>query len=141
VNAVSTAGGHANLATGTGSVLGSRFAHHRRAAMRVQKGKQQEELNLAPVTLLVPAALEQSAYQLTSSQFVPALATSVNEFRQGGRTALDPIVEAILDASSSTAWYLAADNARSTPSSTASSTATRGCTSRTRSASTSTACA
>jgi hypothetical protein len=110
--AVTTAGGHANLATGTGSVLGTGSLTTGRAAMRVQKGKQQEELNLAPVTLLVPAALEQSAYQLTSSQFVPALATSVNEFRQGGRTALDPIVEAILDASSSTAWYLAADNSQ-----------------------------
>ncbi|MEG8007484.1 hypothetical protein U2444_14900, partial [Listeria monocytogenes] len=32
----------------------------------------------------------------------------VNEFRTGGRTALTPIVEPVIDANSSTAWYLAA---------------------------------
>jgi hypothetical protein len=29
---------------------------------------------------------------------------------RGGRTALEPIVEAVLDANSATAWYLAADS-------------------------------
>jgi hypothetical protein len=56
--------------------------------MRAKKGLQSEELNLAPKYLIVPAAKEQLAYQYTSSQFVPALASSVNEFRAGGRTAL-----------------------------------------------------
>lgn len=108
VTAVSTAGGHANLGTGTGSVLSTGSLATMRAAMRVQKGLNGEPLNVYPSFLIVPAALEQTAYQLTSSQYVPATATAINEFRQGGKTALEPIVEAILDASSTTAWYGAA---------------------------------
>lgn len=109
--AYTTAGsGHANLGTGAGSALGTGALITGRAAMRTQKGKQNEELNLAPSYLIVPAALEQTAYQMTSSQFVPTTATGVNEFRAGGRTALEPIVEAVLDATSATNWYLAADN-------------------------------
>jgi hypothetical protein len=57
--------------TGTGSVLSLTVAGHQRAAMRVQKGKAAEELNVAPAYLIGPAALEQSMYQFTSSQFVP----------------------------------------------------------------------
>jgi hypothetical protein len=34
----------------------------------------------------------------------------VNEFRQGGRTALEPVVEPLLDTDSATAWYLAANS-------------------------------
>jgi hypothetical protein len=40
---------------------------------------------------------------------VPATAGAVNEFRGGGRTAVEPVVEALLDANSTTAWYLAAN--------------------------------
>lgn len=109
VTAVTTAGGHANLGTGTGSALSTGSMTTGRAAMRVQKGYAGEVLNLAPAYLIVPAALEQTAYQLTSSQFVPATASAINEFRAGGRTAVEPIVEALLDASSTTGWYFAAD--------------------------------
>ena len=77
--------------------------------MRLQKGAQAEELNIAPRFLLVPAALEQKAYEFTSTNYVPATKAEINEFRAGGRTALEPIVESVLDANSSTAWYLAAD--------------------------------
>ena len=76
--------------------------------MRLQKGLQSEELNLTPAYLIVPAAKEGLAYQYTSANYVPASASNINEFRAGGRTALEPIVEALLDASSGTAWYLAA---------------------------------
>jgi hypothetical protein len=108
--AVTTAGGHANLASsGAGSALQASSLVTGRTAMRLQKGYQSEELNIAPSYLIVPAALEQTAYQLTSNQYVPAVATNVNEFRQGGRTALTPVVEPILDAASATAWYLAAE--------------------------------
>lgn len=112
VTAVTTAGGHANYATGTGSALSLTSLATSRAAMRIQKGYQSEELNLAPSYLIVPAALEQSAYQFTSSQYVPAAPANVNEFRAGGRTALEPIVEAYLDGTTNgtTAWYLAADS-------------------------------
>jgi hypothetical protein len=107
--AVTTAGGHANLA-GSGGVISIATLTAGRAAMRLQKGLQSEELNLAPRYLIAPATQEQVAYQFTSANYVPAQASNVNEFRVGGRTALEPIVEALLDANSTTAWYLAADN-------------------------------
>lgn len=110
--AVTTAGGHANLATGGGSVLQFSSLTTMRTAMRLQKGLQSEELNLTPSGIIVPAALEQTAYQLTSSQYTPATQATVNEFRSGGRTALDPIVEPILDANSATAWYAFANNSQ-----------------------------
>jgi hypothetical protein len=101
---------HKNLGSGAGSALQFSALTTARSAMRVQKGFQNEELNLVPATLIVPAALEQTAYQLTSSQYVPAKQADTNEFRTGGRTALEPVVEPILDAVSATAWYLAANN-------------------------------
>lgn len=107
--AVTTAGGHANLGTGTGSALSTGSMATARTAMRRQVGLNSEPLNIAPSFLIGPATLEQTMYQLTSSQYVPATATAINEFRAGGKTALEPIVEAILDGSSTTAWYMAAD--------------------------------
>ena len=106
--AITTAGGHANLGTSGASALQLSSLTTARAAMRVQKGLAGEELNLAPSFLIVPAALEQTAYQLTSNQYMPATPGNVNEFRTGGRTALEPVVEPVLDANSATAWYLAA---------------------------------
>lgn len=106
--AITTAGGHANLGTGTGSALSATSLTTMRTAMRVQKGLASEPLNIAPAFLIVPAALEQTAYQNTSANYVPATQSAVSEFRAGGKTALEPIVEAVLDGSSSTAWYAAA---------------------------------
>lgn len=103
---------HANLGTGGGSALQFSSLAAGRTAMRLQKGMQSEELNLAPSFMIVPVALEQTAYQLTSSNYTPATKSEVNEFRAGGRTAVEPIVEPILDANSSTAWYLAAQNSQ-----------------------------
>jgi len=110
--ATTTAGGHANLATGAPSALQLSSLTTGRTAMRLQKGLASEELNLAPSYLIVPAALEQTAYQLTSSNYVPSQQSNVNEFRTGGRTALEPVVEPILDANSATAWYLAAQSSQ-----------------------------
>jgi hypothetical protein len=98
---------HGNLSA-AGAIIAPASLTAGRKAMRLQKGLQSEELNLAPQFLIVPASLEQPAYQYTSAQFVPAKATDVNEFRAGGRTALEPIVEAVLDGSSATSWYMAA---------------------------------
>lgn len=110
--AATTTGGHANLGTGAGSALQFSSLTAGRTAMRLQKGYANEELNLAPSYLIVPAALEQTAYQLTSSNYVPSTKAEVNEFRAGGRTALTPVVEPVLDANSATAWYLAAANSQ-----------------------------
>ena len=101
---------HANLATGGGSALSTTSLTTMRTAVRKQKGLQSEELNLVPSYLIVPAALEQTAYQLTSSNYVPAQPSNVNEFRTGGRTALEPVIEPVLDANSATAWYAAASS-------------------------------
>lgn len=108
--AVTTTGGHANLITSSALAIGTLTAG--RTNMRLQKGLQQEELNLAPAYLIVPAALEQTAYNLTSANYVPSTKAEINEFRAGGRTALTPIVEPVLDANSATAWYLAAANSQ-----------------------------
>ena len=99
---------HGNLA-GTGAVINMTTLGAGRAAMRTQKGLASEELNITPAFLLAPAALEQVAYQYTSSQFTPATSASVNEFRAGGRTALEPVIDPVLDANSLTAWYLVGD--------------------------------
>jgi len=74
------------------------------------KGLNSEELNLTPSYLIVPAALEQTAYQLTSANYVAATQAAISEFRAGGRTALEPVVEPLLDADSATKWYMAAAN-------------------------------
>lgn len=103
---------HGNLGTGAGSALQFSALSDGRKAMRKQKGLQSEELNLAPAFLIVPTDLEQTAYQLTSSQYVPATKAEVNEFRAGGRTALEPIVEPVLDGSSVAQWYLAANSSQ-----------------------------
>lgn len=41
-----------------------------RSTMRLQRGLQSEELNISPRYLIVPTALEQAAYQLTSANYV-----------------------------------------------------------------------
>ena len=130
------AGSHKNLQTGAGSALQFSSLASARTAMRMQKGLAGEELlrirawgtgeerkgdylqgspcelRDIPQPLIEPAALEQTAYQLTSSNYVPAKQTDVNEFRTGGRTALTPVVEPVLDANSATAWYLASDSSQ-----------------------------
>lgn len=105
---------HKNLGTGAGSALQLASLKAGRTAMRLQTGLQKEELNLAPNFLIVPASLEQEAYQLTSANYVPAKQADVNEFRSGGRTALEPIVEPILDKTeaSQKEWYLASSNSQ-----------------------------
>ena len=99
---------HGNLQSGAGSALSLTSLATARGAMRVQKGLQSEELNIAPAWLLAPAALEQTAYQYTSANYVPATPGAVNEFRAGGRASLVPVIEPLLDAASATAWYVAA---------------------------------
>jgi len=101
---------HKNLATGSTSGLQLSSLALMRSTMRQQRGLQSEELNISPSFLIVPAALEQDAYQLTSANYVPARSADVNEFRQGGRSSLQPIVEPLLDGVSSSAWYAAAHN-------------------------------
>jgi hypothetical protein len=110
--AVTTAGGHANLWTTGASALQFSALVTARTGMRRMKGLAGEELNLAPSFLIAPATLEQTAYQLTSPNYTPATKAEINEFRTGGRTALEPIIEPLLDESSTSAWYLAASSSQ-----------------------------
>ncbi len=99
---------HGNLLAATSTLTLANMGKVR-ASMRKQKdldGKAQ--LNLTPAYLIVPSDLEQDAYQFTSSNYAPATMTDVNEFRAGGRTAVEPIVEPLLDEVSATAWFMAA---------------------------------
>lgn len=100
---------HGNLASPASAISVASLGAGR-SAMRLQKGLQSEELNVTPRFLIGPTTLEQTMYQFTSSNYVPATPGTVNEFRAGGRTALEPIVEPVLDANSATAWYLASDS-------------------------------
>lgn len=99
---------HKNL-TAVGTAISVASMGVARTAMGLQKGLAGEELNLTPSFLIVPRTQEQLAYQFTSSNYVPATPGTVNEFRAGGRTAVEPIVESLLDANSTTAWYMAAN--------------------------------
>lgn len=76
-----------------------------RSAMRKQTGLAGEKLNLQAAFLIVPPELEGLAYQLTSPNYVPASQAATSEFRTGGRSALEPVVEAALSDTSATAWY------------------------------------
>lgn len=94
---------HKNI--GTGAAIGIDSLSEARTGLRTQKSPAGGTLNLLPKFLLVPAALETIAGQYTSNAYTPTQATQQNPFAN----ALEPIVEARLDAVSATAWYLAAD--------------------------------
>lgn len=102
---------HGNLLTGAGSALSLEGLQAARAKMRGQKGTEGDRINVSPKYLIVPSALETLAYQLTSNAYTPTTMAQVNDFRAGGRTPLEVIVEPLLDDASTTAWYLAADSA------------------------------
>ncbi|HHH47506.1 MAG TPA: hypothetical protein ENK51_01265 [Gammaproteobacteria bacterium] len=97
---------HNNLMTAASLSIASLGAA--RAAMRTQTGlKGQATLNIVPRYLVVPAALETTAEQLLASLVDPSKSNSTPslDFIRG----LTLVVDARLDADSTTAWYLAAD--------------------------------
>jgi phage head maturation protease len=99
--------GHGNyVATATANALSVTSLGTARAAMRVQKGPGgKETLNLAPSYLIVPAALETTAEQLIGSIVDP---TKSNATMNPFSNRLQIVCEPLLDASSASAWYLAA---------------------------------
>ncbi|MET3431440.1 hypothetical protein ABIC71_000918 [Herbaspirillum seropedicae] len=98
---------HGNLAA-TGGAISLDTLSAGRASMRKQKAPGGSLLNIAPRTLLVPAALETLAYQMTSPNYQPTQAGQLNPFAG----TLQPVVEARLDDVSTTAWYLLADGSQ-----------------------------
>jgi hypothetical protein len=117
--AQTTAGGHANLATGAGApsvtTLNTAFI-----SMMTKKGLNSGViLNLQPAFLIVPAAIGATALQLVGSIADPAAGGSAagnsntkNIYGPNADRPLRVVVEPLLDAASSTAWYLAASNSQ-----------------------------
>lgn len=95
---------HANLNTGSGSALSLTALGAAMAAMAKQKGLDGTTvLNIQPRYLVVPVALQLTAFQLVAANLAPAQSANVvpDYIR-----ALTPIAEPRLDAASATAWYL-----------------------------------
>lgn len=93
---------------GTGVALGVDPVGELRKFIRLQKGLDgKRPLNLMGKYLLVPAAIEQKALQITT-QITPAQTTQVNPWVN----MLMPVVEPRLDGTSSTAYYLICDPAQ-----------------------------
>ena len=117
--AQTTAGGHSNYATGAGapSVTTLNTAY---ISMMTKKGLRSDViLNIQPAFLIVPAAISATALQLLGSIADPSVGGSAagnsntkNIYGPNGDRPLKVIVEPLLDANSSTAWYLAANNSQ-----------------------------
>lgn len=105
--AITTTGGHANLATGTGSALSATSLATATKTLRLMKGLDGvTPINVTPKYLIVPATLEYTAVQLVAN-INPTAVADVNP--HAGK--MQVIVDARLDANSTTAWYVAADKA------------------------------
>lgn len=90
---------HGNLA-GTAGAINTATLAAARAAMRKQKSKGGEYLNLAPEFLVVGPDKESEAYQFTSSNYVPAKNSDINDVRNA---ALQVVVDARITGNQ---WYL-----------------------------------
>lgn len=96
---------HNNLA-GSGTAITAASVGAGRTAMRLQKdGK--AVLNIRPSYLIVPAAQEDTARVLMTSETDPSKTNS--RVPNPVRSAAEVIVDARLDAASTLSWYLAAD--------------------------------
>lgn len=96
---------HSNLA-GSGTAITAASVGAGRTAMRLQKdGK--AVLNIRPSYLIVPAAQEDTARVLMTSETDPSKTNS--RVPNPVRSAAEVIVDARLDAASTLSWYLAAD--------------------------------
>jgi len=117
--AQTTAGGHANAATGAGApsvaTLNTAFV-----SMMTKKGLRSDVvLNIQPSFLIVPAALSATALQLLGSIADPSAGGSAlgnsntkNIYGPNGDRPLRVIIDPQLDANSTTAWYLVANNSQ-----------------------------
>ena len=90
---------HGNVA-GSGGAINTTTLAAARSAMRKQKSKAGEFLNLAPEFLVVGPDKELEAYQFTSSNYVPAKNADINDVRNASLTV---IVDARITGNQ---WYL-----------------------------------
>lgn len=117
--AQTSAGGHANLAASGGAIsvgtLNTGFV-----SMMTKKGLRSDViLNIQPAYLIVPAAISATALQVVGSIADPSVGGSaagnsntLNIYGPNGSRPLRVVVEPVLDAASSTAWYLAANTSQ-----------------------------
>jgi hypothetical protein len=106
--AVTTGGGHANLA-GAGAVISVATIAAGEAAMAVQKDKDlRTTLNLSPRFILVPRGKRVAAWEILNSPTDPSQSNSAKR-NYAASLALEIVSDAELDKASATAWYLAAD--------------------------------
>lgn len=91
--------GHGNLAASGGAINTTTLAAAR-SALRKQKSKAGEFLNLSPEFLVVGPDKELEAYQFTSSNYVPAKNADINDVRNASLTV---IVDARITGNQ---WYL-----------------------------------
>lgn len=106
--AVTTAGGHANLA-GSGAAITVAAIAAGEAAIAVQKDKDlRTTLNLTPRFILVPRGKKVVAWEVLNSPTDISSANS-NKKNYAASLALEIVSDAELDKASATAWYLASD--------------------------------
>lgn len=92
-------------------VLGVTALGTMRAQMRLMRDPNGIILNIAPSFLIVPGTLETSANQFLSANYVATQQSNINPFATGGASALQLVVEPMLDATSAAAFYVAANSA------------------------------
>jgi hypothetical protein len=99
--------------TSTGTAISVTSVQVGRTLMRLMRGENtpegnesQDILNLTPRYIVAPVAKEAIVMQLTLSAYDPATSTFM-VFNPASQ--LIPVIEPLLDASSTTAWYLFAD--------------------------------
>jgi len=102
---------HSNLNSGGTSVLDLDGLSAARTALRKQTAPKGQKLNLSARYILLPAALETAFDQLYNSLQLLAAPAPTDIVPPDLVRNLTKIVEPILDDSSATAWYLAADPA------------------------------
>lgn len=107
--AVTTAGGHANLA-GSGGAPSVATISAGRAAMRKQKDAGLKDvLNIMPRTILGPVVLEDTIWAILNSTADPASSNSRKANYVRDVATLELVTDPFLDGISATGWYLAAD--------------------------------
>jgi len=99
---------HSNyVASGSGAAPSVATLNAARTAMRTQKDiKGEALLDITPVFLIAPAALEGTVRSLLESETVPG--TNQGHSKNIWKGELTPIIQPRLDATSITGWYLAA---------------------------------
>ena len=107
--AITTAGGHANLAA-SGSAPSVTSIAAGRVAMRKQKDvKGHDHLNIMPAFILAPVGMEDVIWSLLNSTADPASANSAKANFVRSQANLELITDPLLDDHNATAWYLVAN--------------------------------